>query len=173
MLFGHTLVLPLILLAQAAPAKDSTLPPASAVTVATAEGRGVQIYRCTPQSGSLQWTFEAPEATLFQLGTDQQLGNHSAGPTWTWSDGSSVTGTVVAKQPSPVPGAIPWLLVQTHAAASPAGQLSTVTLVRRSNTQAGNPPQPACDASDAGTTLRVPYVATYTFYSSASSAAGK
>ncbi|MGI4830528.1 MAG: DUF3455 domain-containing protein [Janthinobacterium lividum] len=173
MILAKSLSLTLILFGQAAPMVDITLPPANAITVATAEGRGVQIYRCLPQSGGLQWVFEAPEATLFQPGSAQQLGTHAAGPTWTWMDGSTISGKVVAKQPSPVANAIPWLLLQTHAAASPSGQLSTVTLVRRSNTQAGSPPQTACDASAAGTTLRVPYQATYTFYSTPAAAAAQ
>ena len=153
-----------LFLAQALPATDATLPPANAVPVATAQGRGVQIYRCTPQASTFQWIFEAPEADLFQPGTGQQLGTHGAGPTWTWTDGSSITGKVLAKQPSPVAGAIPLLLLQTHPANPVNGRLSTVTLVRRSETEAGNPPQPSCAARDAGTTLRVPYTATYTFY---------
>ena len=174
MLLGRILLLPLLAMGQGTAAKDSTLPPADAVLVATAEGRGVQIYRCLAQpGGGLLWIFDTPEATLFQPGTDQQLGTHAAGPTWTWTDGSSIMGKVLAKQPSPVPGAIPWLLLETHTAgSSPTGQLSTVTLVRRSNTQAGTPPQPVCDASAAGTMLRVPYQATYTFYSMPAAASG-
>ena len=164
MLTVRALAYPLMLLAQMPQPTDATLPPPGASVVATAEGRGVQIYRCAAQSGALQWTLEAPEATLFQPGTDQQLGTHSAGPTWTWADGSSITGKVLAKQPSPLPGAVPWLLVQTQPTGSASGRLSAVSLVRRSDTQAGAAPQTACDAAQAGSTLRVPYKATYTFY---------
>ena len=155
----------LSLLVQSAVAADATLPSVSAVSVATAQGQGVQIYHCVPQGGAFQWTLEAPEANLLEPGTGRQLGTHSAGPTWTWKDGSSITGTVVAKQPSPVAGAIPWLLIQTHAASATGGRLSSVTLVRRSETEGGNPPQTSCEESQAGTRLRVPYKATYTFYS--------
>ena len=171
MLIAHALIVPLLLFAQTPAARDATLPPPGAVVIATAEGRGVQIYRCVPQGNVLQWTFEAPEATLFQPGTDQQLGTHGAGPTWTWADGSSISGKVLAKQVSPLAGAIPWLLVATQPASTTSGRLSGVTLVRRSDTQAGDVPQTACDASQVNTTLRVPYKATYVFYTKGNVAA--
>lgn len=149
-------------------APDPTLPPAGVKAVTTVDARGVQIYLCAPQGGSFKWVFQGPEATLFDPSTHQQVGTHSAGPAWTWTDGSTIEGKVVKQQPSPdVKDAIPWLLVETHNTGTGTGMLSGVTYVRRSNTQAGAAPATGCDAQNVGITIRVPYVATYTFYKKA------
>lgn len=156
----------LLLLAQAAQTPDATLsPPAGAVAVASVEGRGVQIYRCIPQTGTYTWMFVSPEATLFVPSTGENTGSHSAGPTWTWKDGSAITGSVLAKQNSPRTGAVPWLLLATKPAGETSGFLTTVHWVRRSDTEGGQVPATGCDTANIGVTLRVPYRATYTFYS--------
>lgn len=142
---------------------DPTLPPADAHVKLTAVGLGVQVYKCAPGDGGYQWALEMPVATLFDPATHQALGTHSVGPTWTWNDGSSITGTVLKKHPSTDPANVPWLLVATHSAATTVGALSDVTLVRRSDTQAGVPTM-ACDAEHQNNEVRVPYQATYTFY---------
>jgi len=152
----------------AAQPPDPTLPPATATVVLAAEGRGVQIYRCTQQDASYTWVFQSPEATLFDPKTHQQLGTHGAGPTWTWQDGSAITGKVLQKLPSPDPNSIPWLLLSTTPSGTAAGALTPITLVRRSDTHGGNPPATGCDAQHANATLRVPYTATYTFYATQS-----
>jgi hypothetical protein len=144
---------------------DPTLPPAGVHVRLTAIGHGVQIYHCAANAGSFSWTYDAPEAQLFDPATHQPIGTHSAGPTWTWSDGSSIVGKVVQKQPSPDPVAIPWLLVETHASGDKTGALTGITLVRRAETQAGAAPTTGCDAQHVDNVLRVPYEATYTFYS--------
>ncbi len=112
----------------------------------------------------MAWVFQAPEANLYDRSTHQQVGTHSAGPTWTWTDGSAITGKVIQTQPSSKADAIPSLLLETHPTGSTTGALSNITLVRRSDTQAGAAPKDGCDAQHAGITLRVPYAAIYTFY---------
>jgi len=144
-------------------ATDPTLPPADAHLKITAVGLGVQVYRCSPQDGTYQWTLEMPVAKLFDPTTRQAVGTHSLGPTWTWSDGSSITGKVLQKHPSNDPINVPWLLLETHSTGSSTGMLADVTLVRRSDTQAGVPTM-ACDAEHQNNEVRVPYQATYTFY---------
>ena len=144
-------------------AVDPTLPPPDARVKIAAVGLGVQVYKCAPQDGSYQWVLEMPVATLFDPTTHQALGTHSAGPTWTWSDGSSITGKVLEKQPSADPANVPWLLLATHPEGTTVGMLTDVTLVRRSDTQAGVPTM-ACDAEHQNNEVRVPYQATYTFY---------
>jgi hypothetical protein len=128
------------------------------------QGVGVQIYHCAMQGGGFQWVFDSPEAKLFDAATDRQLGTHSAGPTWTWSDGSAITGKVLQKEASPDLTAIPWLLLETKASGSTTGALTGIAFVRRSNTQAGIAPTIGCDATHVDNLLRVPYEATYTFY---------
>lgn len=147
--------------------QDPTLPPANAREKATVVGLGVQVYRCTapPDSpANFHWTLVAPEATLFDPATHQTVGTHSAGPTWTWKDGSEITGKIMQQTASAVAGSVPWLLLETHSTGAAIGELAGVTLVRRSDTQAGAAPPTGCDAVHQDNMLRVPYQATYTFY---------
>ncbi len=146
-------------------AQDVT-PPADATPLFSVEGRGVQIYTCSRQNNVLLWVLQGPAATLFNA-ANESVGVHGAGPTWTWNDGSSVQGTVIRKQPSPDPGSIPWLLLAASPANGIRGVLSPATWVRRSTTKGGDTPSTGCDASHEQAVARVPYVATYTFYTTA------
>jgi hypothetical protein len=157
----RSLVLFALISMQQAP--DPTLPPPDAHVKVTAVGVGVQVYRCSPQDGGYQWVLEMPVAKLFDPTTHQAVGTHSVGPTWTWNDGSSITGKVLQKRAASDPINAPWLLLQTHSTGTATGMLADVTLVRRSDTQAGVPPM-ACDAVHQNNEVRVPYQATYTFY---------
>jgi hypothetical protein len=154
---------------QSSAVADPTLPPPTAHVRFTVQGRGVQVYQCTAQAGSVAWIYQSPEAVLLDPATKQQVGTHSAGPTWTWSDGSSIIGTVLQKSPAPDAASIPWLLLATKPAGETNGALSSIAFVRRSDTQAGTAPATGCDAKAAAeaTMIRVPYVATYTFYTAA------
>jgi hypothetical protein len=154
------LVLALLTLLLAAP--DPTVPPASRPAL-TALGTGVQIYTCQ-QQGIYAWVFQSPEATLTAASTGETLGTHSAGPTWTWKDGSSITGKVTQKLAAPNPKDIPWLLLEARPGSATVGALTPVVWVRRSETQGGQAPAAGCDAEHAGVIVRVPYRATYTFF---------
>lgn len=147
------------LLAIAAQAQDVTEPPATAKVRYTVLGVGLQIYACAEDG---KWTLQEPQADLIDTQTRQPVGKHTKGPTWTWSDGSIVTGKVL--QQKPAADTIPWLLLEAHSSGA-TGALSNVTYVRRSDTQ-GGVPQPAniCGAQNVGSTINVPYQATYTFY---------
>jgi hypothetical protein len=148
---------------------DPTLPPATAHAQYTVVGEGVQVYRCTATIATattpttFKWVFQEPRATLFDTTTKLPIGKHSAGPTWTWNDASSITGKLLAKEPSPDPNAIPWLLLETHSTGA-TGALTNIKFVRRSDTQAGAAPATGCDARTLNNTISVPYEATYTFY---------
>ncbi len=146
------------------PKRDRTLPPPGARQVAQVQGQGVQIYNCTRQGEVMAWTLQAPEATLIRTSDNAPVGTHAAGPSWTWSDGSSIRGNVVASQPSPQPVNVPSLLVETFPAGVTKGFLSNVIWVRRSDAVGGIAPAYPCDASQAQPPVRVPYQATYTFY---------
>ena len=161
------MILPLALLVLAAlpQTPDSTLPPPSAHVRFTVDGHGVQTYNCSAVNDGFKWVFVEPAAGLFDPSTHQQVGAHSAGPTWTWNDGSAITGKVLQTTPSPDPANIPWLLLETHPSGTVKGELTGITFVRRSNTQAGKAPAAGCDAQHVNVVLRVPYQATYTFYS--------
>lgn len=159
------MILPLALLALSGlpQSADNTAPPANVRAKLTAVGIGVQIYACAQQGSAYAWQFTEPQATLFDPATHQPVGTHTAGPTWTWEDGSVVTGKVLQKSPSPAAASIPWLLLEATTSGE-RGALSSVTLVRRSDTQAGAAPTEGCDAQNEGVIIKVPYQATYTFY---------
>ncbi len=158
LLLAALLVLPAALSAQ-----DPTLPPSGQQPILTATGKGVQIYACQQVSGSPQWVFQAPEATLTNA-TGKTVATHGAGPIWkSTEDASTVRGQVIAKA-SPAASAVPWLLLKP-AASTGSGIFSKVEYIRRSNTQGGNAPATGCDAQHLDITIRVPYTATYTFYS--------
>ena len=119
-----------------------------------AKGEGVQIYTCT----DTHWVLKAPDAKLLDA-NGHQIGTHFAGPTWKLDDGGEVKGKAIANQPSPDAGSVPWLLVQA-VPGSASGSLAQITYIRRTETHGGAAPKEACT----GTTLSVPYSATYTFY---------
>ena len=138
-------------------AQDVTTPPSSQHEVLKVLAKGVQIYTCETK----KWVFVAPAARLFDA-NGIEVGSHGDGPVWHLQDGSSVTGKVVAKIPSPDAASVPWLLLKA-ANAGGEGKLAGVEMIRRSETKGGNAPGGGCEAGDL---LRVPYEATYTFYSS-------
>lgn len=139
-------------------------PPANQRPVLTVTGQGSQIYVCQQNGKSYQWVFYAPVARLFN-GAGREVGTHGDGPTWNYEDGSSIQGSVIKQQPSPNAGSVPELLLKGINPRN-AGLLSTVEYISRSNTQGGAAPTTGCDADHQGQLNRVPYTATYTFYTS-------
>lgn len=129
---------------------------------------GVQIYECAPkadQPATYEWAFRAPEASL----ADRQgrpLGKHYAGPTWESNDGSTVVGEVKARDPGPIPTAIPWLLLNAKATAG-TGVFGATKSIQRVKTVGGLAPTQPCSATNATQSARVPYTASYYFYRAA------
>jgi len=153
--FVITLLFPSAVLAQ-----DATVPSPAQHAVLTLQGSGVQIYTCTAG----HWVFVAPAARLFDK-DGLEVGTHGDGPVWHLQDGSSVYGKVIAKSPSPEANSLPWLLVKATGSTGD-GVLARVESIRRSDTKGGVAPSGGCDAKHVGDLVRVPYSATYTFYSS-------
>jgi hypothetical protein len=126
--------------------------------VATFHAEGAQIYECKADaSGKLAWQFREPIATLLRDGVT--VGRHYAGPNWEASDGSAVTGKMVANAPGTTAGDIPWLKLDVVAHRG-RGTLSGVTTVQRINTH-GGVVNGACDR--AGAYFSAPYSADYVF----------
>jgi hypothetical protein len=150
-------------IASAAPAQNPTDPPPAQHAMLTATGKGVQIYICQQVATGPQWVFQAPEATLTDP-SGKTIGTHGAGPIWRSKDGSSVKGDLLQKSASPEATAIPWLLLKA-VSVSGSGVMTKVEFIRRSNTHGGIAPTTGCDAPRLNTISRVPYTATYTFYS--------
>jgi hypothetical protein len=135
------------------------VPPQEPPLVGKYAAKGVQIYVCSIKEGANEWRFKAPEAEL----TDAQgrpFAKHYAGPTWEALDGSKVVGEVLASEPAPKAGAIPWLLLSTKSSGS--GVLAGTRFAQRVNTSGGVAPTGACPT--AGTERRVDYTADYIFY---------
>ncbi len=145
---------------------DKIKVPAGEEPVLEVHATGAQIYVCQPGAdGKPAWTLKAPDAELH----DQQggvIGHHFAGPAWSLSDGSEVTGKAVAKVDSPDPNAIPWLLVSSTGH-SGSGVLSRVTRIQRIRTNGGLPPAAECDAAKQNIEVRSAYTADYYFYAPA------
>jgi hypothetical protein len=150
-------------LATVALAQNPTTPPPSEHPILTVTGKGVQIYTCQQSAAGPQWTFQAPEATLIDT-SGKPVGTHGAGPIWKSNDGSTVKGELLQKSASPEARSIPWLLLK---AVSPSGSgiMTRVEYIRRSDTHGGASPATGCDAQHLNAISRVPYTATYTFYS--------
>lgn len=149
---------------QAAEAIPAALQPPAGYTIAfKAKATGVQVYTSKADGAALKWTFEAPLAELTE--THGNTLHHYAGPSWEAADGSKVTrdaATPVASIPATRAIAdIPWLLVKVVADPA-AGVLSKVAYVQRISTQGGAAPDKP--PVRVGTTVGVPYTATYVFY---------
>jgi hypothetical protein len=150
-------------IATTAAAQSSTEPPPSQHAILTVTGKGVQIYACQRAAAAPQWVFQAPEATLLNA-AGNTVGTHAAGPIWRSNDGSTVKGDLLQKGASPEPGAIPWLLLKASTTTG-SGVMTRVEFIRRSDTHGGIAPATGCDAQHLTAVTRVPYTATYTFYS--------
>lgn len=150
------------------PPKAPTVPaalqvPVGAVLYLEALATGVQIYECTRRpDGAFEWTFRFPEAPLTDR-AGKNIGKHYAGPTWEGLDGSKVVGEVRARDPGPVPGAIPWLLLGVKST-SGAGTFDTTRFIHRTATVGGVAPAGGCGEGTLGTQSRVPYKAEYFYY---------
>jgi hypothetical protein len=123
---------------------------------------GVQIYVATPSPTSATgfvWTFQAPEAVLFDAGGDM-VGIHYAGPTWESQSGSKVVGARLAGSTVSA-SAIPWLLLQAKSTEGP-GIFERTIYIQRVNTAGGLTPGAA--PTQASQEARVPYTAEYYFY---------
>ncbi len=155
-------LLVLVLLANAAgqngTVPSTLIPPPNEHPAFQVHATGDQIYTC--RGGA--WTFRAPEAKLFNA-SGNEVGRHFAGPTWESTDGSQVTGKLVASIPSPDPDAIPWLRL-TAAEHHGSGVMTPITGIRRLHTKSGKAPKGGCDAAHEGAEARRPYEADYLFY---------
>jgi hypothetical protein len=123
---------------------------------------GVQIYACQATATGQAWTFQAPEAKLFDRGGHLVV-KHYGGPTWESVRDQSKVVAKKLKEFTAHSNAIPELLLQatTH---DGKGQMADVSYIQRLDTAGGLAPTTGCDASHVGAIARVDYTATYFFY---------
>ena len=132
--------------------------------ITTLHAEGAQVYECKPVAGqsqsgirALTWQFREPIAALIRDG--KSIGRHYAGPSWELTDGSVVTGKVIASTPGATSNDIPSLELEVvHQRGS--GILSAATAVQRINTK-GGVTWGACES--AGDYRSMPYSADYVF----------
>jgi hypothetical protein len=134
-------------------------PPPGAHVLLEAKGVGFQIYACTQTPTGPKWVLTAPDAKLLNA-SGKTIGSHFAGPTWKLEDGSQVQGERIAGKPAPEAGSVAWLLLRAKAGTG-TGKLANIAFVQRTETHGGAAAESACTTGD---TSRVPYTATYTFY---------
>jgi hypothetical protein len=126
---------------------------------------GAQVYVCRAvqeDPARYDWVLKAPDAQLSDR-SGKPIIKHFEGPTWQASDGSSVVGELVAKDAGPDPLAIPWLLLKAKSN-SGAGMLGRTQSIQRIDTVGGKAPAGGCNATLAGSEVRVHYTANYLFY---------
>lgn len=123
---------------------------------------GVQIYTCQATSTGYAWTFQAPEAKLFDR-RGQLVVKHYGGPTWeSVSDHSKVVAKKL-KEFTAHADAIPELLLEATVHDG-KGEMDDVSYIQRLETVGGLAPTSGCDAAHLGATARADYTATYFFY---------
>ena len=144
-------------IAQGVPPKLA--PPEERPLLGRYAAKGAQIYVCRAKGTANEWSFKAPQAELVDA-QGRPFAKHYAGPTWEAPDGSKLVGKLLAAEPAPNEGAIPWLLLSTTSSGS--GVLAGAHFAQRINTAGGVGPTGPCQT--AGTERRVDYTADYLFY---------
>lgn len=138
--------------------------PAGARSILTAKGDGFQIYTCTQTAQGVKWILKAPDAKLLDA-SGNVIGSHFAGPSWKLSDGGEVQGELIANRPSSDPDSVAWLLLRAKPGTA-TGSFASVAFIRRTDTHGGAAGTAGCQSdADSGKSERIPYTATYTFYS--------
>jgi uncharacterized protein DUF3455 len=122
---------------------------------------GVQIYACQASTTGYTWTFQAPEASLFDR-RGKLVIKHYGGPTWeSVRDHSQVVAKKVREFTAHA-DAIPELLLEATAHHG-KGRMDDVSYIQRLDTVGGLAPSQGCDAAHLGASARVDYTATYFF----------
>ncbi|MHC6226210.1 DUF3455 domain-containing protein [Pseudomonas sp. X10] len=137
-------------------ANEAFPPVPGATELLSVQAHGVQIYECrVDDAGKLAWAFREPLATLILDG--RTVGRHFAGPSWQMTDGTLVTGKVVAQAPGANEQDIAQLRLEI---VTYQGALPAVREVQRLDTHGG---QFAGSCQEEGALHLEPYSARYVF----------
>jgi Protein of unknown function (DUF3455) len=140
----------------------------------------MQIYACLASGGGADggpadaapagyvWVYQAPDAILFDEHYSP-VASLTKGPTWSWSDGSTLTAKVLAEVDSPLPDASPWLFLK-EISSEGRGLLDDVRIIQQLNTAGGRAATTGCGPATVNTLGRVAYSADYYFYVSSDQA---
>lgn len=145
-------------MAQTMPTVPDALAIKKGTPVLTVSASGTQTYECarTPK-GQFAWSFRAPKADIIKDG--KTIGQHFAGPTWEFADGTRVVARVAANAPAKDAGDIAWLKLDVTQKAK-KGPAAGAKYVLRTDTK-GGVLSGACTTDKE--TRAVPYQATYVF----------
>lgn len=137
-------------------------PPESLAVYLEVAAEGVQVYDCVKdEAGAYAWMHKGPQAQLFDADR-KSMGKHYSGPTWGGLDGGIVMGQVKASAPAPKAADIPWVLLDIQSTEG-EGVFTAAKAILRVNTSGGVQPDIPCTEAHEGSTIRVPYAATYLF----------
>jgi len=129
--------------------------------------KGFQIYKCTrlkSDSSKFEWTYVAPQATLFADSVfEKPVGKHYGGPVWENSDGSKVDAEKIQQFVSADSRAIPWLLLKSTSH-SGSGVFAGITFIQRINTIGGKALSVKADRTHFGHEIKEAYTAEYLFF---------
>jgi len=146
------------------PPTPSALAPAADQDLAfVLNAQGVQRYQCVQSTKGFAFTFVAPDADLFPAHPQRPVVHHFSGPTWLYSDSSSVVAAKAAGV-TVDPTEVPWLLLNITSHGGEHGKLSDIVSIQRLQTTGGNAPATGCDADHVGAESDVNYTARYFFY---------
>jgi hypothetical protein len=127
-------------------------------------GRGTQIYACDTSGAGYAWVLKGPDAQLYDA-SGKVVARHFFGPRWQANDGSRIRGILMLANASPQAGGnAPWLVLRAVVEHGD-GIFARVSIITRTDSQGGGAPATACDATEQGKSLSVPYTAKYTFFS--------
>ncbi len=124
----------------------------------TLHAEGAQVYECKEKDGKLGWAGREPIATLILDG--KTVGWHGVGPAWDLTDGSSLTGKILAVVPAPTGDKdVPWVKLAV-ASSRGTGKLTGATTIQRINTVGG---KASGTCAKAGELQSVAYSTDYVF----------
>lgn len=167
-----------LLAACAQPPLAEQIPPANATLPASLRATPQEIlqdaltavgditYSCRRDGERLSWVPTGSEATLVD-GARQSVGTVAPGRYFTAYDGSYVIGRVTGEE-IVTTGTLSWQRLSAKFNAGERqgeGRFAKTSSVQRVRTSGGVPPTPSC--TQEGTSLFVPYSATYLFYRAA------
>ena len=139
------------------------LAPDGGKLVMTLQGSGTQQFQCASDQKGRWWKFIAPDVKLVD-GTGRTVAHQGPDFIFRAGDGSVASARIVNWDKKPEnPSNLRDVLFALRAQGKTAGVLTGIRWVSRTEGQGGQP-LTRCSASQTGTTLKVPFTATYRLY---------
>lgn len=140
---------------------DPLSPGADASAAFVLSAQGIQQFQCTADANGRYWKFITPQAELKDAKGHVVARQGSEGSVFA-KDGSILVAKIEKYADDASPGNLRDLVYRTTWRGK-EGMLTGITHIKRSNGK-GGVPLTRCSPSQLGSTLKVPFTATYTFY---------